>query len=74
VTDKGALDVNQMAYLSYELLPLYRDDAVSFHALLAFAALHRANQTVQTSPLRSAETERRALRLLKERVQERPTA
>jgi hypothetical protein len=62
-----------MAYLSYELLPLYRDDAVPFHALLAFAALHRANQIVQTSLLLSAETEGRALQLLKARIQERQT-
>jgi hypothetical protein len=40
------IDVSQIAYLSYELLPLYSDDAVSFHALLAFAAMHRATQTV----------------------------
>jgi hypothetical protein len=67
------IDVSQMAYLSYELLPLYRDDAVSFHALLAFAAMHRATQTIQTSPLRAAEVEGRALQMLKERVEERPT-
>ena len=67
------LDVSQMAYLSHELLPLYRDDLVSFHALLAFAAIHRANQTVHTSPLRAAEVEGRALQVLKERVEEMQT-
>lgn len=63
-----------MAYLSYELLPLYREDTASFHALLAFAAMHRANQTVQTSPLRAAEFEGRALQVLKERVEDSQTA
>ena len=63
-----------MAYLSYELLPLYRDDTVSFHALLAFAAVHRLNQTALTSPSRAAQYEGRALMVLKERVDEGSTA
>lgn len=50
-----AVDVTQMAYLPYELLLLYTNDAVSFHALPAFAAMHRTNQTVQNSPLRAVD-------------------
>lgn len=50
------VDVSRTAYLSYDLLALSRYDAVSLHALPAFAKMHRTNQTVQNSPLRAVDS------------------
>ena len=63
------LDVSQMAFISYELLPLYRDEC----GLLSYPACFYSVTPYKPESLDfpAAEFEGRALRLLKERVEER---
>ena len=61
-------DITQLANLSRELLPLYREDIVSFQVLLAFAAVHRAVMQGQRSTTEPAAAEGYALQTLKANI------
>lgn len=62
------LDINEKVYLSHELLPVYRSDAASFHALLAFSALLLAQNENLDQFLQPAELESRTLEILSSRL------
>jgi hypothetical protein len=68
------LDITEKAYLSYELLPVYRSDAASFHALLTFSALLLAQKENLDQFLRPAEFESRTLEILNSRLATSPLA
>ena len=63
-------DVIHFANLSYELLPIYRVDPVSFQALLAYTAVHYASEHGQSNTPAAVRLEVQALQMLQSRLEQ----
>lgn len=63
-------DLNHMAPLSHDLLPLYREDTASFHALLAFAAMLSRIEHGNVQSLRLAQLEGQAIATIQGRIEQ----
>jgi hypothetical protein len=62
-------DLNHMAPLSHDLLPLYREDTASFHALLAFAALLSSIEHGNVQSLQLSQLEGQAIATIQGRIE-----